>query len=519
MKLTRRQLLAGIAGTAAAQPPVARGGLCFNEDSSHFFSSRAGRRLTADDVDAWVDQYSGTQVRELILNVNAMRTSFASKVWDPIWRGYDPEGPDGQPLLESLPPEARKDARKWIHTAWQLDHDGIDVYARWIARARSRGLSPWVSMRMNDIHNVDDERAYIHSGFWRSHPEFRRVPYRFGAWNDRALDYGRAEVREHHLKLVRELAERYDFDGLELDWMRFGYHFRPGHEREGAELLTAFTAEARAILDRWQKARGHRIQLSARVASRLESALGLGMDAVAWARRGLIDMLTITPFWATIEPDMPVESWRALLGGTRVKLAAGLELLLRSHPEERPLQKNSLETVRGAAAALLDRGVDRIYLFNYMDSETAIDRLEDMPTLLREVGSLDTLAGKPRRHVVTYADTWAPGEAQAVALPRSIGKDGWQAFRLPIGPKPASGRTQVRLAVVDAGAADLRVRINGTECGPGRVVEPGKPISPVAPTYGFAVPVSALARGYNVVEVNSERAGKVVWVEVAVGQV
>ena len=52
-----------------------------------------------------MDQYAGTQVRELIINVNAMRTSYASKVWDPIWRGYDPNGPDDQPLLASLKPE------------------------------------------------------------------------------------------------------------------------------------------------------------------------------------------------------------------------------------------------------------------------------------------------------------------------------------------------------------------------------------------------------------------------------
>ena len=44
------------------------------------------------------------------------------------------------------------------------------------------------------------------------------------------------EVRKHHMALIHELAQRYDFDGLELDWMRFGFHFRPGHEREGAQI-------------------------------------------------------------------------------------------------------------------------------------------------------------------------------------------------------------------------------------------------------------------------------------------
>ena len=100
--MTRREFGASLAAVAVSGATA--GGLSFNEDSSHFFTSRNGKRLTLADVDAWVEQYAGTQVQELMLNVNAMRTSYASKVWDPIWRGYDPKGPDDQPLLASLTP-------------------------------------------------------------------------------------------------------------------------------------------------------------------------------------------------------------------------------------------------------------------------------------------------------------------------------------------------------------------------------------------------------------------------------
>lgn len=46
---------------------------------------------------------------------------YASRVWDPTWRGYDPQGPDDQPLFASLPEEGRKVARNWVHTAWRLN--------------------------------------------------------------------------------------------------------------------------------------------------------------------------------------------------------------------------------------------------------------------------------------------------------------------------------------------------------------------------------------------------------------
>ena len=203
-KISRRQclqlasLLALTTRSEAQKKPTATisGGICLNEDNSHYFSTRAGKKLDAETVASWVDQYANTQVRELLLCPNSMRTSYASKVWDPIWRGYNPNAGDDQPLLASTPATARKSARDWIHTAWQLHRDGIDVYQTWIARARKHGISPWISMRMNDVHNVDDVQSYIHSEFWRAHPEYWRVPYRLGPSADRAFDYGRSEVRE-----------------------------------------------------------------------------------------------------------------------------------------------------------------------------------------------------------------------------------------------------------------------------------------------------------------------------------
>ena len=526
-EMTRRQwlqaapaplLVAGARPVEAAPAPAAAGGLSLNEDNSHYFFTRAGERLDAETVASWVDQYAGTQVRELMLSVNSMRTSYASEAWDPIWRGYDPAAGDDQPLFASTAPAARAGARKWVHTAWQLHRDGIDVYRLWIERARRHGIAPWLSMRMNDVHNVDDERSYMHSEFWRRNPQFRRVPYRFDRSVDRAFDYGRPEVREHHFRLIEELAARYDFDGLELDWMRFGFHFRPGHEREGIEILTTFTARVRQLLDGWEKRRGHRIRLGARVPSRPQTALGLGYDPVAWAKRKLIDMLVVTPFWASAETDMPIELWKELLRGTPVVLAAGLEVLLRTHPESKLFQMNTLETVRGAAASLLDRGADRIYLFNYMDSQTAMADLENYPRLLREAGRAETLAGKSRRHVITFADTWAPGEPSAFPLPARIAAGRWHAFRVATGPVPASGKIAAllgaeKMTAADMAAADLR--LNGERLSPIGPVELPRP-RPDSPVFGFEIPPRALRRGYNLLEFHPERDCEIGWVEIAI---
>ena len=65
-------------------------GIALNEDNSHFFSSRRAEDMTVEGVKELVDHYAVGQVRELLFCPNAMRTSYASRVWQPIWDGYDP---------------------------------------------------------------------------------------------------------------------------------------------------------------------------------------------------------------------------------------------------------------------------------------------------------------------------------------------------------------------------------------------------------------------------------------------
>jgi hypothetical protein len=509
--MTRRSLLALAAAATAAPGATQRGtALSLNEDPNHYFASRSTRQVTERDLVAWVDQYAGTEVRELLLCVNAQRTAFASKVWTPFWKGYDPKGPDDQPLLASLPAEQRRGTRAWIHTAWQMNQDGLDHFRIWTRRARERKLSPWLSIRMNDLHNVEDERHHLHSDFWRAHPEFRRVPYR-GEMRDKALDFGRAEVRDYTFRLVDEICARYDFDGLELDWMRHGFHFAPGREAEGRDQLNRFMGRVRQRVGRQKK-------IGVRVPPHPHSALRLGLDAAQWAKDGNADLVVPTNFWRTTDTQMPVRLWRELLPAS-CQLGAGLELGLNPFPgsttfEGRPFGYNTLETVRGAAAAFLEQGADRIYLFNYMDSQTAIEDLEEYQPLLRQCGSLDSLRGKPRRHILTYTDTWAPGEASMSPLPARVESGGWRAFRLATGPVDAALRPVVRVGIVADQAPTWKVRVNGGEAAPSGMLPPRRPW-PKAPVYGFDAPVEAMRSGDTVVEVAAKTAGAVEWVEVA----
>ncbi len=487
-------------------------GILLNLDSTEFFLAPR-EEMTLAGVQRHVDTFADTQVSALLINTNANRVSYASDVWDPHWAGFDPEQDESQPFLAGDRPESRAEKYRWIANMHALHASGVDYPGAMVRRCRERGIAPWISIRMNDVHDVDQPDSVMHSTFWKQHPEFRRVPDRFEGWTDRALDYAHPEVRQHYLALITETLERYDIDGLELDWMRFGFHFRPGHEAEGGDILTEWIGEIRSLCDSWTERRGHPITLAARVPTRPQTAKLLGLDGAHWAREGIINCLIVAPFWATSEFDVPVELWKELLGGTGVPLAVGLEVNVRPFPAA-PARTQTPETARGNAAAMLARGADLVYLFNFFPKSHP-DWGAEYDALIREAGSLETLAGKPRRHVVTYPDTWAPGEPGAYALPAGLNRGSTTAIRIDTGPRPIAPETTLFIDVDGGDAGALKVRVNREFAEPqgtapltewtGRNARPTEAVEAVR--HQFAVRSEHLNPGHNVVEIATEAEG------------
>ncbi|MCL1793968.1 MAG: hypothetical protein FWG34_08860 [Oscillospiraceae bacterium] len=497
--------------------------LIINEDNSHFYSQKPGKPAEAENIRAFIDQYENTCVTELFLCVNCMRASYDSKIFDPIWKGFDPNGGLGQPYFDSLGEEERKNFYLWPYNANLLNGSGKNVYCDWIGMCRERKISPWISMRMNDVHYAHNENHPIHSEFWRHHPERRRADYKSG--EDNQLDFGREDVREYSLAFIREIADTFDMDGLELDWMRFGLHFKPGFEQQGVGILNQFTRDVRKILDAAEQKRGHKIGLAARVPSRPGTALGLGFDACAWACEDLVDLLIVTPFFATAETDMPIELWKQLLRGTKTKLAAGLEILIQPHPNTERLF-NGMETLRGMAWSYLNRGADAIYLFNYMHTGKDIDGIAELyseftafsdhsgyAAMLNEIGDIEAMRGKNRRHVVTYSDMWAPGEPRGHLLPAEL-NSGWSSFRIHIGEAPPKDQKAFAVIGIKAedGADAFELRVNGAKCEKSDFSVRIEPVPPET-QHSYEIPPGALHDGHNLVEMCGGR-GDLVWVEI-----
>ena len=489
-------------------------GPIFNQDDSEFCASRAPEQISGEAVDAWVDGLARAGVGTLVSCVCAMTTNYASKVWETRWSRYDPAGPDDQPVLKHLPRESVARTRRWLESEKRLAELGINFHERAFARCRKHGLGAWASIRMNDLHDCHLPDSPLLSTFYKTHRDQNliRVPYRYSGWPDRALNYGRQDVRDYTMALVREVLGFRGIEGLELDWMRFGYHFQIGKELEGGRILTEWIGEVRGLCRQAAEREGHPVLLGCRVPSTPETARSLGLDGAAWAKEGLIDLLVPTPFWATCEFNMPIRTWARLLEGTGCALAGGLEIRYQPMPGG-PAIMNTPELASGAAMAVLNDGADQVYLFNYF----FLGHLQGLWTegahratlaALRDVERLDPL---PRRHVVTYRDVLAPGEAAAHPLPATAGLC---QFRLKTGPKPV-GRTVEVVLEMESAPADpangLRVRVNSVPCPAPRSE------SPAILTY--AVPDEALADDEHVIEVECAEATPVrlTRVEVVIG--
>lgn len=478
-----------------------RGRVIYNLDCSEFFVGTFGPAVP-ETIDQFVDAHAAVGVTDLFINVNAQRTNYRSDVWESDWDGYDPAAGDDQPFFAGIAPDRRFETQL-TKNVWALQEQGCDYPKRMSDRARLRGLKAWISLRMNDAHYPDQPDHPYHSTFWRSHPEWH-LSSNPSDWY--GMDYEQPQVREHYMKLVREVCERYDLDGLELDFLRFQLYFRSGREHEGARLMMPFIRQARAATRKAAKRLGHPVPLAVRVPTTPWIARRHGLDAVAWAKAGLVDLVIAGGWYSSVDSDVPIEEWKGLLMGTGVAVALGVEQGLNSGGSG--LRPMSPEEMRGVFASGWHRGADALYLFNMFTTPYHNWPREDYDQLLRDAGSYSALRAKPRRHAVTITTPWAAGEPRASAVLPYVGAHG--TFRLHIGPKPLPGqRAQVELVTPDH-QQPPDVRLNGIACPWSHLAEaePGRHV--------YAVPDDALSEGYNLIEASAQQDVKITWVEIAV---
>ncbi len=360
----------------------------YNSDGTNVFLKNKPPMRPAD-VHKYVDEVVGTGVTTFFVCPNAGQNMYySSEVADMLGTHVTPEQAE---RIREVAPAKRQSLERAAANLDALVDAGHDPMGLVVDRAREKGLEVFITFRLNEVHAVDKPESLLLSRFWRAHPEWRVGG---PGWNGQALNFAVPEVRARRLAELRECCQRFDIDGLDLDFQRFPSYFPPGKGPTHLDTMTAWVREVRAMTGEVGRKRGRPLLLSARVMARPEQTRAAGLDPARWAKDGLVDFVTVAHFLHNDFP-LPVAEYRNLL------------------PDGTPLYgcievEPKADGYRRIARRLWKDGVDGVMLFNFFTSREEPDPSEPPFEVLQELGN-------PNPTVLPTLGLWQRGKETLVS--------------------------------------------------------------------------------------------------------
>jgi hypothetical protein len=272
-------------------------GTIFNNDINNIIAASSGGNTTPEEyqraVYAILDMKPGVLAQNVGMPDPVLYSSTVATTFDK----YLEEASTSLSPEEGLP----ETVRRQVEAMRKLRELGADPFTLTIEACRKRGVAVLASYRMNaeDFYR----NTMLMSDFERGHPEWR-IP---GA---NCADPLVPEVFAHRMAIFREVAERYDIDGIEFDFRRW-YHM-VSDPLKNHTVLTRMVRETHEMLDETARKKGRkRLILEARVGPSLDtdpspfvypgiyypdkptnaSCKDLGLDVKTWIAEGLVDAL------------------------------------------------------------------------------------------------------------------------------------------------------------------------------------------------------------------------------------
>ena len=224
---------------------------------------------------------------------------------------------------------------------------------------REAGLQFFPRVRMNS-HYVIDPQNPAYGRFRRERPDLligrpdEELPEGSVQWWLRTgKDYAFPEVREYMSRIIVETFERFDVDGVELDFMRHPGYFRVDEAYQNRHLMTDLISHVRTRIDEVGKERGKALKLAVRVPPTLADSARTGLDVARWIKDGLVDIVVVGGGFIPFET--PVKEFAEAAVGTDCLVYGCIEAT-RNMDEE---------TIRALAARWWSHGAAGIYLYNF----------------------------------------------------------------------------------------------------------------------------------------------------------
>ena len=153
-----------------------------------------------------------------------------------------------------------------------------DYFQAMADRCRQIGIQFFATVRMNDAH--DSPKGWnavdLYSQYKRAHPELLlgdAVHPSFAT----GFDFAYEQVRQNKFKVIEEIVQDYDLDGIELDFLRHPAFFKPDEAYRNRHLITQLVRRVRALVDRASESRGKPFRLAARGPFHLQPCLQAGI--------------------------------------------------------------------------------------------------------------------------------------------------------------------------------------------------------------------------------------------------
>jgi hypothetical protein len=218
-------------------------------------------------------------------------------------------------------------------------------------------------------------------------------------------------------------------DGIELDFTRSPYFFQPSEAWRKRGILTRFVKDLGDRLEALGKQRGKPYTLILRIASKDRALRTAGIDLRQWIQQRLAPIVILSEL--SINFNQTLEPWQSLCKEAGVGLYPAVEAGPAFHVtdfytpyirnDQAPRHDGSggvkwelreeLGMQRAAAQNLLAQKPDGLAMFNFpcrlaeggniMHTDT--DRFRQVVSVLAEMGSLKTLARRPK-HYAFYQD-------------------------------------------------------------------------------------------------------------------
>lgn len=400
-------------------------------------------------------------------------------------------------------------------------HDPTPVMVEGIHR---HGLEVFGSIRMNDTHDAfgmpEGKLVYPPKV---AHPEWllgeqsqKGSPFttlEAAMWS--GLNFALPEVREDRLWWVRHTAENYDLDGIDLNFFRMPWYFKPGEEEAGASLMNDLIQGAHRIVRKVSESRQRPLLLGVRVPGTLQACNRIGLDVETWLKQGWVDRMLIG-------------------GGYTVFTNPARELVKLGHRHDVPVYPcincglkvfGSDETMRGAAANIFSAGADGIYLWNYHYRQVpmlAYGRpVPEAYGLLEDIQSASSLQLRDKRFGVDYIQDIGPyaiaSHPGQLPLELSRGNPGPAVkVELPVGDdleaaggadRPGSVRLDLDIEGLNRGER-IAGRLNGEELALEAVEPAGADAPEDLERLGCPVQAAMVRQGMNRLEVRVEKGGR-----------